>query len=232
MVFDDSIHFTSVSMALTLLEEVLFSSMGDEEAACFRRMTEVCANSSSWGSTKPWPSQSFLPAAAELADSEVQASWRLSLFKQWCHNFLIPLLSSCICSPNDSPSLFDLGHFSCSLLLSRCFPRCPWLSPLCVGLLLSYPPLLLTFFFFLSPWLYLAVLWKNSILEAFIIWSHSVPVLCKEPWATAFVQIVVGQCLTFQLPRWHQLGLTSGASGDFFFLIKKQIHGISCCSLV
>lgn len=151
MVFDYSVRFTSISTALTLLEEVLFSSTEGEEAVCFRRMTEVSANNSSWGSTKPWPSQSFLPGTAERADSEVQASWRLSLFKQRCHNFLIPLLSSCICSTNDSPSLLDLGHFSCSLLLSWCFPRCPWLSPLCVGLLLSYSPLFLTFFFFKAP---------------------------------------------------------------------------------
>lgn len=106
------VHFTSVSTALTSLEEVLFYSTEGEEAVCFRRMTEVCANNSSWGSTKPWLSQSFLPAPAEWADSEAQASCRLSLFKQWCHNFLIPLLSSCICSTNDSPSLLDLGHFS------------------------------------------------------------------------------------------------------------------------
>lgn len=39
MVFDYSVRFTSISTALTLLEEVLFSSTEGEEAVGFRRMT-------------------------------------------------------------------------------------------------------------------------------------------------------------------------------------------------
>ena len=213
MVFDDSVHFTSVSTALTFLEEVLFNSMEGEEAVCFRRMTEVCANSSSWGSTKSWLSQSFLPAAAERADLEVQASCRPSLFKQRCRNFLIPLLSSCICSTNDSPSLLDPGHFSLLASAFAVFPPLPMtFASLCGFAFVLFPS---PFNFFLSPWLYLAILWKNSILETSIIWSHPVPVLRKEPWATAFVQTVIGRCLTFQLPRWHQSGLIPG---DFIYL--------------
>lgn len=223
MVFDDSIHFTSVSMALTLLEEVLFSSMGGEGAACFRRMTEVCANSPSWGSTKPWPSQSFLPAAVELADSEVQASWRLSLFKQRCHDFLIPLLSSCICSPNDSPSLLDLGHFSCSLLLSRCFPRCPWLSPLCVGLLLSYPPLLLTFFFFFKP----LTLSGSSLEELHSRGFHYLVSLssCSLQRALGHRICPNSRWPMFNVPAAQVTSVGTDIRGLFFFKLKSKSMG-------
>lgn len=48
-----------------------------------------------------------------------------SLFKQWCHNFLISLLSSCICSINDSPSPLDLGHFSLLTSAFTVFPLLP-----------------------------------------------------------------------------------------------------------